>query len=252
MPPNCRTDYPKYNGTGDPASHIMTFRSCTRAYVDDQPLLAYLFQFTLEGDPLRWYYTLEPKSIETFESVKGKFLERYQHCTAYIPTITDLVKEKMKPDEELVMFIQRWRAVAARSICTLSEPEQIQMIVANTLPHIHSWFSITGCPSTFAQLYQRGTDVQATLKDPSFQLYASRSKVGKRDQGPTTEGVTINEQIGLVNQRSNLNHVPTRPNPPKQAYNQALHQTITHSVEDLEGLNIHLFWRNLVISLDSF
>jgi len=93
------------------------------------------------------------------------------------------------------------------------------MIVPNALPHIHSWITITGYPTTFAQLYQRGTDVQSTLKDPSFQLYASQSKGVKKDKGPMTEGVTINEQIGLVNQRLNPNQAPTKPNPPKQAYN---------------------------------
>jgi len=73
------------------------------------------------------------------------------------------------------------------------------MIVSNTLPHIHSWISITSCPTNFTQLYQRGAEVQFALKDPTFQLYASPSKFAKKDQGPITERVTINEQVGLVN-----------------------------------------------------
>src|SRR5262249_4736978 len=74
-----------------------------------------------------------------------------------------------------------------------------------------SWISITGCPTNFTQLYERGAEVQYALKDPSFQLYASRSKFAKKDQGPVTEGVHINEQISLVNQR---------PNHPKSTYSQ--------------------------------
>src|SRR5262249_38706165 len=54
-----------------------------------------------------------------------------------------------------------------------------------------------------------------------FQLYNSRSKPSRKDQGPVTEGVTINEQVGLVNQRPNSNQVAIRPNPPKPNYNQA-------------------------------
>src|SRR5262249_25054398 len=72
----------------------------------------------------------------------------------------------MKVDEDMVTFIQRWRTLAARSSYALSEHEQIQMIVQNTLPHIHSWITITGCPTNFTQLYQRGTEVQSALKDP--------------------------------------------------------------------------------------
>src|SRR5262249_36348885 len=126
----------------------------------------------------------------------------------------------MKVDEDMVTFIQRWRTLAARSSCALSEHEQIQMIVQNTLPHIHSWITIIGCPTNFTQLYQRGTEVQSALKDPTFQLYASRSKQTRKDQGPTAEGVTIYEQIGLVNQCPNQNQTTARTNQPRPAYNQ--------------------------------
>src|SRR5262249_5937413 len=211
IPVNCRLDYPKYNGTGDPSRHIRTFRSRTRAYASNKALLGYLFQYALEGEPQDWYYDLAPSNLRDFDTVEALFLEKYQHCTSYIPTITDLVKEKMKPDEDIVAFIQRWRTLAARSTCVLSEKEQIQMITSNTLPHIHSWISITGCPTNFTQLYERGAEVQSALKDPSFKLYASRSKFAKKDQGPVTEGVHINEQISLVNQR---------PSHPMSTYSQ--------------------------------
>src|SRR5262249_25029455 len=109
--------------------------------------------------------------------------------------------EKMKPEEDFVAFVQRWRSLATKSNCLLSEQEQIQMIMANALPQFHSWMNVLGCPTTFTQLYRRGSDVQAALKDPTFQLYASRSKPSKKDQGPVTEGIQINKQINLVNQR---------------------------------------------------
>src|SRR5262249_7444539 len=150
-----------------------------------------------------WYHELRLENLRDFEILPDLFLERYRHCAAYTPTITDLFKEKMKPNDDLVGFIQRWRALAARCTCALLEPEQIQMIVRNMLPSIYSRISITGCPTTFAQLYQRGAQIQSALKDPSFQLYNSRSKPTKKDQGPVTEGITINEQVGLVNHRPN-------------------------------------------------
>src|SRR5262249_862719 len=51
VPANCRMDYPKYDGTGDPARHVRTFRSYARLYAHDSALMAYLFQFALEGEP---------------------------------------------------------------------------------------------------------------------------------------------------------------------------------------------------------
>src|SRR5262249_12516604 len=55
IPANCRLDYPKYNGTRDPARHVRVFRSYTRDHAHDKYLLAYLFQFALEGEPEDWY-----------------------------------------------------------------------------------------------------------------------------------------------------------------------------------------------------
>src|SRR5262249_34682348 len=128
IPVNCRMDYLKYNGIGDPARHVRTFRSYARLYAHDTALMAYLFQFALEGEPEDWYHDLSPENLIDFENLDNLFLERDRHCAAYTPTITYLFKEKMKLDDDLVGFIQRWRALAARSTCALSEPEQIQMI----------------------------------------------------------------------------------------------------------------------------
>ena len=58
LPPNCPLDFRKYNGTTDPLHHIKTFKMETRPYTEDSHVLAYLFQCSLEGDALEWYYTL--------------------------------------------------------------------------------------------------------------------------------------------------------------------------------------------------
>src|SRR5262249_11877642 len=157
-------------------------------------------------------------NLRDFNTIKVLFLEKYQHCVSYTPTITDLVREKMKPDEDFVTFVQRWRSLAAKSNCLLAEPEQIQMIVANALPYFHTWMTVTGCPTTFSKLYKRGSNVQATLKELSFQIYASKYKPPRKDQGPVTEGVQINEQINLVNQRLHPNQA-AQLNPQNPVYN---------------------------------
>src|SRR5262249_9337757 len=85
---NCRTDSPKYNGTGDPACHVRTFRSYARLHAHDYALMAYLFQFTLEGEPQDWYHDLSPENLRDFEILADLFLERYRHYAAYTLTIT--------------------------------------------------------------------------------------------------------------------------------------------------------------------
>ena len=55
---NCPLDFMKYNETTDPLHHIKTFKMEMRPYTGDPQVLAYLFQRSLEGDALKWCYTL--------------------------------------------------------------------------------------------------------------------------------------------------------------------------------------------------
>ena len=55
---NCPLDFRKYNKTIDPLHHIKTFKIEIRPYTEDPQVLAYLFQRSLEGDALEWFYTL--------------------------------------------------------------------------------------------------------------------------------------------------------------------------------------------------
>ena len=61
--PNYPLDFRKYNGTTDPLHHIKTFKMETRPYTEDSQVLAYLFQRSLEGDALQWYYTLPIQDV---------------------------------------------------------------------------------------------------------------------------------------------------------------------------------------------
>ena len=70
LPLNCPLDFRKYNGTTDPLHHIKTFKMETRPYTEDSQVLAYLFQRSLEGDALEWYYTLSIHDVQDFSRVR--------------------------------------------------------------------------------------------------------------------------------------------------------------------------------------
>ena len=62
--------------------------------------LAYLFQRSLEGDTLEWYYTLPIHDVQDFSRVRDCFFEKYSHRVGYVPSLTDLIIEKIRPDED--------------------------------------------------------------------------------------------------------------------------------------------------------
>ena len=63
-------------------------------------MLAYLFQRSLEGDALEWYYTLSIHDVQDFARVRDYFFKKYSHQVGYVPSLTNLIMEKMMPDEE--------------------------------------------------------------------------------------------------------------------------------------------------------
>ena len=75
LPPNCPLDFRKYNGTTDLLHHIKIFKMKTRPYTEDRQVLAYLFQRSLEGDALEWFYTLFIEDIQDFFKIRDNFLK---------------------------------------------------------------------------------------------------------------------------------------------------------------------------------
>ena len=84
-----------------------------RPYTEDPQVLAYLFQRSLEDDALEWYYTLPIHDVQDFPRVRDQFFEKYSHRVGYVPSLTDLIAEKMRPNEDFTQFTDRWRLLAA-------------------------------------------------------------------------------------------------------------------------------------------
>ena len=78
----------------------------------------------------------------------------------YVPRRTDLIVEKMRPDEDFTQFADRWRLLAAKMRVPIPEVEQINLIVNNSNPYLKTWLSLTGMPITFIELYSWGRSIQ--------------------------------------------------------------------------------------------
>ena len=66
-----------------------------RPYTENPQVLANLFQRSLEGDALEWYYTLLIYDVYDFSRVRDWFFEEYSHWVGYVLSLTDLIAEKM-------------------------------------------------------------------------------------------------------------------------------------------------------------
>jgi hypothetical protein len=70
--------YPKYNGTTDPAQYTMSYQVTVASSGGDDATMAKSFIIALEGSTLTWYTRLTPLSIDSWRSLRDKFLLNFQ------------------------------------------------------------------------------------------------------------------------------------------------------------------------------
>jgi hypothetical protein len=70
--------YPKYNGSMDPAQYIMSYQVAVASSGGDDATMAKSFIIALEGPALTWFTRLPPLSIDSWRSLRDKFLLNFQ------------------------------------------------------------------------------------------------------------------------------------------------------------------------------
>jgi hypothetical protein len=70
--------YPKYNGNTDPAQYIMSYQVGVASSRGDDATMAKSFIIALKGSALTWYTRLPPLSIDSWRSLRDKFLLNFQ------------------------------------------------------------------------------------------------------------------------------------------------------------------------------
>jgi hypothetical protein len=82
--------YPKYNGSTDPAQYIMSYQFAVASSGGDDATMAKSFIIALEGPALTWYTRLSPLSIDSWRSLRDKFLLNFQGYRPDIDALAEL------------------------------------------------------------------------------------------------------------------------------------------------------------------
>ncbi|XP_071905735.1 uncharacterized protein [Coffea arabica] len=80
----------KYDGTGNPKTHLRLFANKLGKPVDDENLPLRLFPESLEGDALDWYSNLKPEEVKTWLDLSNAFIRQYEYNCELAPTRTTL------------------------------------------------------------------------------------------------------------------------------------------------------------------
>ncbi|GKV47975.1 hypothetical protein SLEP1_g54822 [Rubroshorea leprosula] len=97
-----------YDGTKDPDDHLHAFYSCMQAQNASDALMCKIFPSTLRGNARTWYYSLPPRSINSYTELASAFATKFSSRRLIRKTTSELMRVKQKDGESLKNFMSRF------------------------------------------------------------------------------------------------------------------------------------------------
>ncbi|XP_071918981.1 uncharacterized protein [Coffea arabica] len=146
--------FSKYDGTGNPKTHLRMFANKLGKPIDDENLPVRLFPESLEGDALDWYSNLKPEDVRSWIDLSTAFMRQYEYNCELAPTRATLEGTKRKPSEDHKTYAKRWRKLAAKVEPPMIENEIVRTFIkAHDPPYFEEIFRMTGC--SFAEIVNK-------------------------------------------------------------------------------------------------
>ncbi|XP_071928095.1 uncharacterized protein [Coffea arabica] len=203
----------KYDGTGNPKTHLRLFANKLGRPIDDENLPLRLFPESLEGDALNWYSKLKPEEAKTWLDLSNAFVKQYEYNCELAPTRTTLEGTKRKPSEDHKTYAKRWRTIAAKVEPSMTEDEIIRTFIkAHDPPYFAEIFRMTGC--SFAAIVNKLEEYDDFVKAGKIvNVSALKSQLDAlQGQGTSEKNPQFKKKEGETAFTWNQNPVP-RPRP---------------------------------------
>ncbi|GKV01686.1 hypothetical protein SLEP1_g14226 [Rubroshorea leprosula] len=97
-----------YDGAKDPDDHLHAFYSCMQAQNASNVLMCKIFPSTLQGNARTWYYSLPPKSINSYTEMASAFATKFSSRRLIRKTTSELMRVKQRDGESLKKFMSRF------------------------------------------------------------------------------------------------------------------------------------------------
>jgi Retrotransposon gag protein len=143
-------------------SHLRAYcRDMVPIKSNDHLLIRY-FQKSLTGPALKWFTSLDLSSVISFDHLSNLFIDQYSYNLDMEPRREDLESLRQEKNEPFVIYVSRWRAMAARVKPKPTDEDSINMIIRLVLPTISRYLAIQGQPN-FPALIKSGARVETTV-----------------------------------------------------------------------------------------
>ncbi|KAJ9180871.1 hypothetical protein P3X46_009064 [Hevea brasiliensis] len=122
-------DLPKFDGTGDPKTHISSYLIVMKTTGLTKNQVTQFFSMSLEGVASSWYHGLEATVRKEWKELVERFVQQYYYNTALDVTLRDLETTKQKRNETCSEYLLRWRKKAMKMTKRPSEKDQVRLVV---------------------------------------------------------------------------------------------------------------------------
>lgn len=97
-----------YDGTTNPDEYLNTFLTQANLYTNDNAILCRVFPMSLKGSALMWYRGFPSRSINSFDTLVGRFSSQYATSRSHRVTSAVLASLHLIDDEPLHKFMDKF------------------------------------------------------------------------------------------------------------------------------------------------
>jgi hypothetical protein len=213
--------YPKYNGSTDPAQYIMSYQVVVASSGGDDATMAKSFIIALEGPALTWYIRLPPLSIDSWRSLRDKFLLNFQGYRPDTDALAELSLCKQLEKETLREYYRKFLTLKSQ-LLSVDDQIAIHYAISGLRAGVLYSHCIRDPPKNLQELYQlfekyarseelhqRKVESQRKPKDPP---QSSRTWTRPSQSDPGRDSRSQQQVHNIANQH------PTGEAPRRQDY----------------------------------
>jgi hypothetical protein len=145
--------YPKYNGSTDPSQYIMSYQVAVASSGGDEATMAKSFIIALEGPALTWYTRLPPLSIDSWRSLRDKFLLNFQGYRPYTDALAELSLCKQLEKETLREYYRKFLTLKSQ-LPSVDDQIAIHYAISGLRAGVLYSHCIRDPPKNLEELYQ--------------------------------------------------------------------------------------------------
>jgi hypothetical protein len=217
--------YPKYNDSTDPTQYIMSYQVAVASSGGDDAMMVKSFIIALEGLALTWYTRLPPLSIDSWRSLRDKFLLNFQGYRPDTDALAELSLCKQLEKETLREYYRKFLTLKSQ-LPSVDDQIAIHYAISGLRAGVLYSHCIRDPPKNLQELYQlfekyarseelhqRKVESQRKLKDPP-QSSRTWTRPSQADSG--RDGRTQQQVHNIANQHP-AGEAPRRQEYPPRA-----------------------------------